>query len=166
LVPVSTGAKILVRPLPRPQASRVLVCIGYSGGGTAPFRRWVQQLPDSTELVLVCYPGREGRFTEPYATQWEPLCEEVVDAVVPGPELAVLDVADEPLSEDRITVREAPGLTTVLLRVRGVPSVVVVDERGLPDDSLRFRFASGAHPWQLAPKESYMMLNAVAKALP
>jgi len=79
---VSTGAKILVRPQPRPQASRVLVCIGYSGGGTAPFRRWVQQLPDSTELVLVCYPGREGRFTEPYATQWEPLCEEVVDAVV------------------------------------------------------------------------------------
>ena len=60
----------------------MLVCIGYSGGGTAPFRRWVQQLPEDTELVLVCYPGREGRFMEPYATQWDELCEEVVEAVV------------------------------------------------------------------------------------
>jgi surfactin synthase thioesterase subunit len=58
------------------------VCLGYSGGGTAPFRPWAAQLPDDTELVLVCYPGREARFTEPYATQWDPLCEEVVDAVV------------------------------------------------------------------------------------
>ena len=79
---MSTGAKILVRPLPRPQASRVLVCLGYSGGGTAPFRPWAKQLPDDMELVLACYPGREGRFTEPYATAWDPLCEEVVDAVV------------------------------------------------------------------------------------
>src|SRR5262249_9000434 len=51
-------------------------------GGTAPFRPWAQQLPDDTELVLVCYPGRESRFTEPYATDWETLCEEVVAAVV------------------------------------------------------------------------------------
>lgn len=67
----------------------MLVCIGYSGGGTAPFRPWAQQLPDNTELVLVCYPGREGRFTEPYVTEWEPLCEEVVEAVV-------TDVANRP----------------------------------------------------------------------
>lgn len=86
---MSTGAKILVRPLERPQASRVLVCLGYSGGGTAPFRPWAKQLPDDTELVLVCYPGREGRFTEPFATEWDPLCDEVVDAVV-------TDVASRP----------------------------------------------------------------------
>jgi surfactin synthase thioesterase subunit len=60
----------------------VLVCLGYSGGGTAPFRSWATQLPDDMELVLVCYPGRESRFSEPYATEWDPLCDEVVDAVV------------------------------------------------------------------------------------
>ena len=57
------------------------MCIGYSGGGTAPFRGWAPQLPDDTELVLVCYPGRENRFTEAYATDWAALRQEIVDAV-------------------------------------------------------------------------------------
>src|SRR5206468_5945106 len=35
--------------------------------------------------------------------------QQVVDAVVAGLELAVLDVAHEPLSEDRVAVRETPG---------------------------------------------------------
>jgi surfactin synthase thioesterase subunit len=78
---VGTGTRLLVRPLPRPQAGRALVCIGYSGGGTAPFRRWAPLLPEDTELVLVCYPGREGRFGEPFATDWDELCDEVVDAL-------------------------------------------------------------------------------------
>jgi len=62
-------------------------------------------------------------------------------------------------------IREAPGLTTVSLQVRGVPSVVVVDERGVPDEPIRFRFTSGVHPWQLPPEESFVMLNAIARAL-
>lgn len=78
---MGTATRLLVRPLPRPTASRVLVCIGYSGGGTSPFRRWAPLLPADTELVLVCYPGREGRFGEPFATDWDELCDEVVSTL-------------------------------------------------------------------------------------
>jgi surfactin synthase thioesterase subunit len=66
-----------------------LVCIGYSGGGTVPFRGWATQLPDDTELVLVCYPGRENRFTEPFARDCAALRQEIVEAVT-------REVADRP----------------------------------------------------------------------
>jgi len=32
-------------------------------------------------LALVCYPGREGRFAEPFATDWDALAEDAIDAV-------------------------------------------------------------------------------------
>jgi hypothetical protein len=63
-------------------------------------------------------------------------------------------------------VCEAPGLTTVNLRVHGVPSVVIVDRRGAPEELIRFRFVSGVHPWQLSAEDSHAMLSAVATALP
>jgi hypothetical protein len=62
------------------------------------------------------------------------------------------------------TSRDVPGLTTVSLRVQGAPAVVVVDKRGAPEESVRFRFASGVHPWQLTLVESYAMLRALVKA--
>jgi hypothetical protein len=64
------------------------------------------------------------------------------------------------------TTVNAPGLTTVTVRVCGALSVVEVDERRAPHEPIRFRFSSGVHPWQLAPKESYAMLNAVVGAAP
>ncbi|AHH94045.1 enantio-pyochelin biosynthetic protein PchC [Kutzneria albida DSM 43870] len=57
------------------------MCVGYSGGGTAPFRRWARVLPENTELVLICHPGRESRFAEPFATTWEELCAPIVRAL-------------------------------------------------------------------------------------
>ena len=59
---------------------------------------------------------------------------------------------------------DAPGLTTVCLQVHGTPAVVVVDKRDAPTDGLRFRFASGPHPWQLATEDSYAMLRALIRA--
>ncbi|MBU7597285.1 alpha/beta fold hydrolase [Streptomyces sp. P38-E01] len=69
------------RPLPRPNADRVLVCLSYCGGGTAPFRRWAEVLPPDVELALICYPGREARFGVPFATDWVALRDDVVRAV-------------------------------------------------------------------------------------
>ncbi|MEU6955966.1 alpha/beta fold hydrolase [Streptomyces sp. NPDC045714] len=63
----------LFRPLPRPQAERTLFCLSFCGGGTAPFRAWADALPEDTELVLYCYPGREGRYGVPFARTWEHL---------------------------------------------------------------------------------------------
>ncbi|MFC9863916.1 MULTISPECIES: thioesterase II family protein [unclassified Streptomyces] len=77
-----TGSRAAVyRPRPRPRAGRVLVCLSYCGGGTAPFRRWAETVPDDVELALVCYPGREARFNTPFARDWVALRDDVVHAV-------------------------------------------------------------------------------------
>src|SRR5207244_13321323 len=81
----------------------------------------------ATPASITCLQYSEFRGTD----QRLPLTErprqlqtyQVVDAVVPRPELAVLDVAHEPLGEERIAVREAPGYVDsapepLLLRAR------------------------------------------------
>ncbi|MFI8437990.1 thioesterase II family protein [Streptomyces sp. NPDC079020] len=75
------SAAAVHRPRPRPWADRVLVCLSYCGGGTAPFRRWAEVVPEDTELALVCYPGREARFGTPFARDWVSLRDDVADAV-------------------------------------------------------------------------------------
>ncbi|MEU5720045.1 thioesterase domain-containing protein [Streptomyces sp. NPDC020403] len=69
------------RPRPRPGAGRVLVCLSFCGGGTAPFRRWADVMPADVELALICYPGREMRFGTPFARDWIALRDDVVNAV-------------------------------------------------------------------------------------
>src|SRR5439155_10218574 len=73
----------VVRPAPRPDAARVLICFSYSGGGTAAFRRWAAAVPADVELAIICYPGREGRFTTPFAGDWAGLMADVMAAVRP-----------------------------------------------------------------------------------
>ncbi|WP_049579670.1 thioesterase II family protein [Streptomyces sp. SBT349] len=70
-----------IRPLPRPHASRTLLCLSFCGGGTAPFRPWARSLPEDVELVLHCYPGREGRFTEPFAKDWRDMLDDALTAL-------------------------------------------------------------------------------------
>ncbi|MBM0274421.1 thioesterase II family protein [Micromonospora tarensis] len=77
-----TGARV-IRPAPRPDADRVLICLSYSGGGTAKFRSWAAATPDHVEVAAVCYPGREGRFTEPFARNWDELLDDVMTAIRP-----------------------------------------------------------------------------------
>ncbi|RKT54245.1 thioesterase II family protein [Saccharothrix australiensis] len=63
----------IIRPLRRDSAERVLVCFGFCGGGTAPYRPWASLLPDDLDLALICYPGREGRFLEGQVDSWDAL---------------------------------------------------------------------------------------------
>ncbi len=77
----TSGGAAVHRPRPRPHAERVLVCLSYCGGGTAPFRQWADVLPDDVELALICYPGREARFGTPFARVWTDLRDDVVRAV-------------------------------------------------------------------------------------
>ncbi|MFJ9890719.1 thioesterase II family protein [Streptomyces sp. NPDC091287] len=74
-------SRSLLRPLPRPQATRTLLCLSFCGGGTAPFRPWAGALPADVELALYCYPGRETRFGVPFAANWEALLADAVEAV-------------------------------------------------------------------------------------
>ncbi|MFJ2766648.1 thioesterase II family protein [Streptomyces sp. NPDC087300] len=72
----------VVRPEPRPAAAHRIVCLGFCGGGTGPYRDWPGLLADDTELALVCYPGREGRFAEEFATSWDELAADATESVV------------------------------------------------------------------------------------
>jgi surfactin synthase thioesterase subunit len=62
-------------------ATRTLICLGFCGGGTGPYLDWTQVMPPGTELAAICYPGREGRFTEECARNWDELAEDAVAAV-------------------------------------------------------------------------------------
>jgi surfactin synthase thioesterase subunit len=76
----SFGAGI-VWPAPRPQARQVLVCLGFCGGGTAPFRPWSRVLGEAVDLALVCYPGREQRMVERPAQRWGELMQDTLASV-------------------------------------------------------------------------------------
>lgn len=71
----------LVVPRPKPDAARRLVCLGFCGGGTAAYRPWESVLGPSVELVLICYPGRDGRYGEPLAQNWAELAADATDKV-------------------------------------------------------------------------------------
>jgi surfactin synthase thioesterase subunit len=71
----------IIRPLGRTSARRMLVCLGFCGGGTGPYRGWGQHLPEDTDLALICYPGREGRFAEGFPRTWEELAQDATDVV-------------------------------------------------------------------------------------
>jgi surfactin synthase thioesterase subunit len=71
----------IVRPEPRPDAVRSLLCLSFCGGGPGAYHAWSARLVPSVELVLICYPGREGRFREPFAADWKQLAEDATGAV-------------------------------------------------------------------------------------
>ncbi|WP_431040649.1 thioesterase II family protein [Streptomyces sp. P1-3] len=71
----------LLRPLPRPDAGRTLVCMSFGGGGTRTFRPWAHVLPHDVELVVHCYPGRESRFRTPFAEDWDELLGDALRSV-------------------------------------------------------------------------------------
>ncbi len=72
---------IVVRPARIPGAARTLICLGFCGGGTGPYLSWTGAMPPGTELAAVCYPGREGRFAEEFARDWDELARDTVAAV-------------------------------------------------------------------------------------
>lgn len=71
----------VVRLTQRTQPAHTLVCLGFCGGGTASFHPWIPALPDDTDLVAICYPGREGRFLEECAQSWDELAADAAHAV-------------------------------------------------------------------------------------
>lgn len=72
---------VVVRPQRRPNPARTLVCLGFCGGGTGPFHPWSAVVPADVDVAAICYPGREGRFAEPYAADWDALAEDTANAV-------------------------------------------------------------------------------------
>ncbi|MFI7501487.1 thioesterase II family protein [Streptomyces sp. NPDC049687] len=73
---------IVVRPERKPDARQILFCLGFCGGGTRVYSEWSGVLSPETELAAICYPGREGRFAEEFAEDWEALVQDSLSAVL------------------------------------------------------------------------------------
>ncbi|KNB49788.1 thioesterase II family protein [Streptomyces caatingaensis] len=52
---------------------RQLVCFPHAGGTASFYRPWRAALPPDVELLVVQYPGREDRLTEPFAESMDEL---------------------------------------------------------------------------------------------
>ncbi|MFI9100866.1 thioesterase II family protein [Streptomyces fildesensis] len=126
----------LVRPLPRPHASRTLLCMSFCGGGTAPFRPWARTLPEDVELVLHCYPGREGRFTAPFADDWDEMLDDALEALH--------DIARRPY----ILFGHSMGAWVAFDLARRAP-----DEGLAPPQSLVVSAADSPARWRLAAEQ-------------
>ena len=63
--------------LPRPEAQVRLVCFPGAGSGANLFRRWLDVLPPSIELVVAQYPGHEDRHKEAFIPDMAELAEEI-----------------------------------------------------------------------------------------
>jgi surfactin synthase thioesterase subunit len=72
---------VVVRPHRDPDAELTFICLGFCGGGAGSYVPWARSMPPGVELAAICYPGREGRFAEPFARDWDELAEDCVAAV-------------------------------------------------------------------------------------
>ncbi|MFF9901021.1 thioesterase II family protein [Streptomyces longispororuber] len=128
-----------VVPLRRaPDAGRTLVGLSFFGGGTAAYRPWTTSMPAGTDLVVLCYPGREGRFTEPFARDWEELADGVTRALSTaglGPYVLFGHSMSGWLAFDvtaRLERAGAPGPDALVLSSCNAPDRGLTDSERLP----------------------------------
>lgn len=68
-----------------PSPARRLVCFPHAGGGTLFFRTWAALMPADVELLVVQYPGRESRLSEPMVRSAAEAARAVADALLAEP---------------------------------------------------------------------------------
>ena len=67
------------------RAHAVLVCCPHAGGAASTYRSWATQLAEiGVEVWPVQLPGREGRFSEPFAEDVDAVADEIVDRLATG----------------------------------------------------------------------------------
>jgi len=67
----------------RPHAAARIICLPHAGGSASFFRRWIDDLPDTVELVAVQYPGREERFADALIETMSAMIDELIEAIPP-----------------------------------------------------------------------------------
>jgi surfactin synthase thioesterase subunit len=68
------------RPVTRP--AKRLICFPHAGGAPSAYRSWPVLLPGDVEVLGVCYPGRQDRFSEPCFTDMHELADAVTQALL------------------------------------------------------------------------------------
>ncbi|NED07479.1 thioesterase [Streptomyces sp. SID6648] len=73
-----------VLPLKRvAEPAGTLFCFPYAGGSPETFRAWADGIADDIEVMCVVLPGRGRRLKEPRYDRWQPLVEDVFEALSP-----------------------------------------------------------------------------------
>ncbi|WP_328552743.1 MULTISPECIES: thioesterase II family protein [unclassified Streptomyces] len=112
---------------PAPDAPARLLCFPHAGGAAAAHHALSAAVTGPVEPLVVQYPGRHDRFTEPFAER----VDEVVDAVLDAlPE----DPADRPLALFGHSMGAVVAFETArALQERGLtPAALFVSGRGGP----------------------------------
>ncbi|MGC5052957.1 thioesterase II family protein [Micromonospora sp. DT48] len=65
------------------QSDLRLVCFPHAGGNANVYQPWARLLPDATDLLAVCYPGRQDRLLEPCVDRMDVLADQISDVLVP-----------------------------------------------------------------------------------
>ncbi|MFB7372440.1 thioesterase II family protein [Streptomyces sp. NPDC056222] len=65
------------------QPACTLFCFPYAGGSPETFRAWCDGIADDIEVLCVVLPGRGRRLMEARYDRWEPLVEDVFQALSP-----------------------------------------------------------------------------------
>ncbi|MFC6020949.1 thioesterase II family protein [Plantactinospora solaniradicis] len=81
-VPRATDGSWLLRFRSAPRPAVRLLCFPHAGGGATSFRKWIDLVPDSVEVIGVQYPGRQNRYREPCIEDMNVLVAEIVAAIL------------------------------------------------------------------------------------
>lgn len=60
-----------------------LICFPYAGGSPETFRAWCGGIADDIEVLCVVLPGRGRRLKEARYDRWQPLVDDVLEALSP-----------------------------------------------------------------------------------
>ncbi|NWV14974.1 SAST synthase, partial [Ptilonorhynchus violaceus] len=74
--------KVIAHVHKRPNALCRLICFPWAGGGTLQLARWGKLFSNSIEVLCVRFPGRETRFTEPFAKDMTSMVNEVTSVLL------------------------------------------------------------------------------------
>ncbi|MFI9245474.1 thioesterase II family protein [Streptomyces sp. NPDC053086] len=65
------------------EPASTLFCFPYAGGSPETFRGWCDGIADDIELLCVILPGRGRRLKEARYDRWQPLVDDVFEALSP-----------------------------------------------------------------------------------
>lgn len=92
-MPTVAPPRVLMRFAQRPSASVRLLCIPHAGGGASSFRLWATALPQTVDVVVAQFPGRESRIRDRPLTSIDAMVEELLPAVTSLPPLPLVVMA-------------------------------------------------------------------------
>jgi pyochelin biosynthetic protein PchC len=166
-------ARDWLRPL-RPEHSPTtrLVCFPHAGGSAVFFRDWASRVPPGIDLSAVRYPGREGRFNEPFVGSVEELADQATRALRPLLDVPVAifghSMGATVAHEVAIRLEHVHGVVLKQLFVSGqqAPQLIRAERHESSDQALldRIRELAGAETKALDHPELRAVLLPVFRA--